>query len=150
MSINLKDLEVGFKITSINEVSRTCNVTITFRHVDGDGERSRNMNEITISRLLMWRLLSKDDKTVELGKDYSCPIDSDNRREGPLQLLRMNCDFERNDGNTEMYMLALVIERQALRIETEDPFGNKLVEYINRYHTKDNYRRYRDVRKVRS
>lgn len=158
MSLNVRDLLVGFKITSFDSDNSTCNVTVTFTDLGKDVNdplyvRSKNFVNVITSPLLSYRLNNPVNGFDNyLGKVYNSAIDSPDSKENPFQLLFMSVTDEasREKYGDSLMKLCLVHERHSLRVVTKDPFGGEVVEYINRYHNKKNFRRYRDLRKSNS
>lgn len=130
-------LLIGFKITSVDLEKGTCNLRVTCG-IEGS-LRSKLYKDIYISSLLKYNLVN-DKPYIRVGEYYESSINSEDFHKNPLCLIR----YTDKSDNGERYLLTMVKERPSLRREIKDPFGNVYYDYVYRYHTKSNYKRWRN------
>ena len=133
---NINNVEIGFKITSVNEDGYTCNVQVSF------GDKTRLVRNMMVTGLLLWSLKNKKDDYV-IGKEYSSLNTEQDWRKNPFQLIRYR--GKQSDEHGPELLLACVNERNSLKKIVVDVFGDEHEDIIYRGHNKYNYKRYRDL-----
>jgi hypothetical protein len=78
-----QETALGFRITSINEFARKCNITMTISR-SGKADVVKYYKRAKLSRLLLWMI--KNSKVV-VGQDYHTDRYSNNAELGPIRLV---------------------------------------------------------------
>ena len=140
-TVNIKEVVIGYKITSFDYGKRMCNVTIYIdRKHTGKGEE-KNFKGVKVSSLLAWRL-ENQPKRFPIKKWVVGLNGSINRRENPYQVIKYT---DKVTGKAEL-LIAPVEQRSRYIPVTYDAFGNKLEgEPVNRFHKREYYLRWRNL-----
>lgn len=136
-TVKSNEMTFTFKITSVNEAAKKCNFTLIIDRPDMKIPQVKQYRNAKISGLVLWKIANKPE-IISVGESYTSTRLSDNWIDGPLQLI----EWIDKDGDV-ISMLRCVEERNARVIDTVDPFGNPVRDYIERFHSKKYYNRYR-------
>lgn len=140
-TVNIREVVIGYKITSFNYEKRLCNVTIYVdREHIGKGQE-RNFKGVKVSSLLAWRLENQPDK-FRIKKWYTSLNGESYRKLNPFQVIKYT---DKTTGKDEM-LIAPVEQRSRYIPVTYDAFGNKMVgEPQFRFHKSEYYLRWRNL-----